>query len=263
VPILAGATLLFIAGSVKNLSFDNPPDVALERASRFAPRLTYDARWRWSWAFLAGGIALMGLGGIGAAFLGLVLAGSILMFHWNSKKFWQAPAYLGLCRTLAYVAGALAAPNFSGAALWSGVTLGIYFAGVHYLARTHSLTGASRYWPFLLLLAPVFLAQLMNKGEYQNAALLLSAVLVLWTLRCLRPLFWQSELRTRPDFGGLVCGLVFVDWLAVADSPRMLSIAFLGLFFSALLFQKQRVSAVLEDEAVISRRPPQLCHSRR
>jgi hypothetical protein len=37
---------------------------------------------------------------------------------------------------------------------------------------------------------------------------------------------------------GLLAGIVWVDWLAVADAPREFGIVFLILFALAMLFQK-------------------------
>jgi hypothetical protein len=37
---------------------------------------------------------------------------------------------------------------------------------------------------------------------------------------------------------GLLAGIVFVDWLAVPDVPRIFGLVFLGLFGLALLFQR-------------------------
>jgi hypothetical protein len=90
----------------------------------------------------------------------------------------------------------------------------------------------------IFLAAPLALAFFMNTGEYRKSAALLSVVLGLWTLRCLRPVLWSLQPQIGRAVSGLLAGIVFVDWLAVADAPRGLGLVFLGLFGLALLFQR-------------------------
>lgn len=78
----------------------------------------------------------------------------------------------------------------------------------------------------------------MNTGAYREPALLLSLVLTFWLLRSLRPLLWSSPPNIGRAVSGLLAGIVFVDWLAVAHAPREWSLLFLGLFFAALLGQR-------------------------
>jgi hypothetical protein len=78
----------------------------------------------------------------------------------------------------------------------------------------------------------------MNSGEYRRSAALLSLILGLWMLRSLRSVLWSLDRQIGRAVSGLLAGIVFVDWLAVADAPRNLGIAFLALFGAALLFQR-------------------------
>jgi hypothetical protein len=78
----------------------------------------------------------------------------------------------------------------------------------------------------------------MDVNEYREGALLLSAVLGLWSLRCLRHTLWSPERNIGLTVSGLLAGIVFVDWLAVADAPNNAALVFLGLFLLALLSQK-------------------------
>jgi hypothetical protein len=65
----------------------------------------------------------------------------------------------------------------------------------------------------------------------------LSAVLGLWVLYCLRRAFWPIERDFARAAAGLTAGIVLVDWLAVVDVPRGLSLVFLGLFGAALFLE--------------------------
>jgi hypothetical protein len=70
--------------------------------------------------------------------------------------------------------------------------------------------------------------------------MLVSLVLVLWTARCVRPIFFSGEMNVGRIVAGLLAGIVLVDWLAVAPQlPRMTSVAvFLALFAATKLLQR-------------------------
>ena len=95
-----------------------------------------------------------------------------------------------------------------------------------------------QFWPLVLLPAPIVLALLMNTGEYRQSAAILSLVLGLWVLRSLRTYLWAVERQIGRTVSGLLAGIVFVDWLAVADMPRLFGLIFLALFGLAIFFQR-------------------------
>jgi hypothetical protein len=78
----------------------------------------------------------------------------------------------------------------------------------------------------------------MDTGSSRAAGLLVSAVFTLWVLRCLRPVWWSHEGNLARAVAGLSAGIVFVDWLAVADAPRQVGVIFVALFGITLLFQR-------------------------
>jgi hypothetical protein len=78
----------------------------------------------------------------------------------------------------------------------------------------------------------------MNADEYRKSAALLSVVLALWVIRALRSYLWAGDRQIGRTVSGLLAGIVFVDWLAVADAPRNLGLVFLALFGLAILFQR-------------------------
>src|SRR5207245_8558971 len=79
-----------------------------------------------------------------------------------------------------------------------------------------STGGTLNYWRCCLLAAPIALALLVNAEEYRQSALLLSAILGLWIVRCLRHAFLVSDPNVGRAVGGLLAGTVLVDLLAVA-----------------------------------------------
>ena len=85
---------------------------------------------------------------------------------------------------------------------------------------------------------PAALALLLNAGIYRENGLLLSAIVVLWVLRCLRRTFWATERNLEETVSGLTAGIAFVDWMAIAYAPRELAAIFIGLFLTTLVFQR-------------------------
>jgi len=149
-----------------------------------------------------------------------------------------APVLMGICRLLLYlVASSTALNGVTGWSMWSGLALALYIVGLSSLARRESARGPVAYWPAMILAAPILLALLLNANDYRQPAWLLSAVLALWILRSLRQLF-----RSNPNVGrvvsSLLAGIVFVDWLAVADAPRRFGFFFIAFFLCALLLQR-------------------------
>jgi hypothetical protein len=64
-------------------------------------------------------------------------------------------------------------------------------------------------------------------------------VLALWVVYCTRTIFQPAEVNVARIVSGLLAGIVFVDWLAVAPGcPHWLSCIFLILFGATLGLQR-------------------------
>ena len=238
--LFVGATLLYVGGMFLNDAFDIEFD-RQHRMERPIPSgaIGLSAVWHWGLACLTlGALSLVWLGRVtGEA--GLALAFCIIVYDAAHKLIAFAPALMGLCRLLLYViAASTARAGVTGWSLWCGLALAAYIVGLSCLARGESAPSPLRHWPVFLLGFPIILALIMNANDHRQAALLLSAVLGLWVCRSLRHTLWTAETQIGRTVSGLLAGIVFVDWLAVADAPRNLSLLFLGLFFAAVLFQK-------------------------
>jgi len=238
--LVVGATFLYVAGMFLNDACDAAFDREY-RLERPIPSGAISLRLVWvlgmAWAIL-GAAALFFAGPVTGA-LGLVLVFCILLYDAIHKRFAFAPVLMAACRFFLYVcAASTGVRRVTGGSLWCGLALGAYIVGLSYLARRESTRGAMRYWPIGLLAAPIVLALILNAGSYRENALLLSAVMALWALKSMRYFLWSPE----PDIGrtvsGLLAGIVFVDWLAMADAPRQFGVIFLGLFAAALLLQR-------------------------
>ncbi len=238
--LFIGASLLYVGGMFLNDAFDAEFD-QLRRPERPIPAGTISQKTVWQWGLVGlgvGGACMIYLGRTTGG-LGVALVICILVYDAIHKQIDWAPVLMGACRFLVYlIAASIAANGVTGWSVWCGLALAFYVIGLSIIARQPAISGFRGSWPTLLLLAPILLALLMNGPGYRQAAGLLAAVLFLSGARALRQTFWSEK----PDIGrtvsGLLAGIVFVDWLAVADTPRPLGFVFIALFLTALLFQR-------------------------
>jgi hypothetical protein len=248
--LLAGATLLYLGGVFLNDAFDADYDLQHRRTRPIPSRqISRKAVLRWGLGWLIGGALLLLWAGKVTGGFGLGLVFFILLYNALHRLVTFSPVLLGICRFSLYVLGAsVAERGVTGWAIWCGVALGVYMVGWGYFARWKNRADQAQYWPAFLLAAPILLALLMDADGYRQAALLLSAILGLWGLRCLRQTFWSPDRNLSRTLSGLAAGIVFVDWLAACpvamaagQSPtpiRSLSAAFIGLFLATLALQR-------------------------
>ena len=238
--LFAGVTCLYAGGMFLNDAFDVEFD-RQHREERPVPSgaLALATVWRWGFALLVVGVVLLFCANPMAGALGVMLALGIVLYDAIHKAITFSPVLMGICRCFVYlIAASTARSGVTGWAIWCGLALGFYVIGLSFIARRESAHWPVPRWPATLLGAPVVLAQLMNAGDFRLPALLLSLVLVLWLVRCLRRTFWTNAPNVPLTVSGLLAGIVLVDWLAIADAPHKLGFAFLALFAAALLFQR-------------------------
>jgi hypothetical protein len=239
--LLLGMSALYTGGMFLNDAFDADFD-RQRRASRPIPSgaISLEAVWRWSLVWLGLGALCLILTGEITGLLMLALLICIILYDTVHKFITASPWLMGLCRFWVYViAGSAGANGLDGRPIWCGAALAFYIVGLSCVARRESFRGPIPYWPLLLLAAPVFLAILMNAGDARKAAVLVAFIFVLWVARCARTIFQPGEVNVGRVVSGLLAGIVFVDWLAVAPQcPRVLSIVFLILFGATLWLQR-------------------------
>ena len=237
--LCGGATLLYVAGMFLNDAFDAEFD-AQHRRERPIPSgaIALASVWSFGVVMLVAGTALLTLLGISTVVLAVCLAASILLYDWLHKLLTFSPVLMALCRLLLYLTAASAANiGVTGLAMWCGLGLAAYIVGLSYLARKEATGVVIQRWPQLLLLLPIAIAFLVNDGISREPALLSAGVLLLWGIRSLSSVWLQPQNVSRA-VSGLLAGIVLVDWLAVADEPRVYGAVFLGLFLLALLGQR-------------------------
>lgn len=236
-----GVSALYVGGMYLNDAFDADFD-RQHRPERPIPSGAISLPAVWGW-----GLAWLGLGALSLIFIGkttgalaLVLILCIIIYDATHKVITASPWLMGACRFWIYViAGSTASWGVNGWPIWCGVALALYVAGLSHMARLESSRARVPRWPLVLLAVPVFLALLMDTGENRVPALLLSLILVLWIARCVRPMFQGGQVNVGRIVSGLLAGIIFVDWLAVAPGcPPALNAVFLILFGATLGLQR-------------------------
>ena len=249
--LCAGATLLYLGGMFLNDACDVGFDHE-HRKERPIPSgaISVGAVWKIAIGLLALGVGLLVIPGKVTALLALGLFNCIFLYNFIHKKYAWSPALMALCRVLLILLAASFAfttdnPEAAffadlngGRALWTAGVLGLYVAGLSCLAKVESEPGPVRYWPCLLMAAPIVLAWFVNPGAFRQNALLASAIFGLWVLRSLRCTFWSERRDIAKTVGGLLAGIVLVDLLAVAHVPPGLGLVFVGLFVLSLAAQR-------------------------
>jgi hypothetical protein len=236
-----GVGALYTGGMFLNDAFDVDFD-RQRRAERPIPSglISLDAVWKFGWVWLASGILSLLFFGKITGLLAVVLAACILIYNLTHKFITVSPWLMGLCRFWVYViAGSAGAADLNGWPIWCGSVLAFYIVGLSYVARRESFSGPIPFWPLWFLATPVMMAMLMNAGANRTPAVWISLVLVLWIAFCTRPIFQPGQVNVGRIVSGLLAGIVFVDWLAVAPQcPPELSLVFLALFGTTILLQQ-------------------------
>jgi hypothetical protein len=235
--LLLGATLLYLGGMFLNDAFDVDFDRA-RRPERPIPAgwMSLDSVWIWGLGLLGAGVLCLILLGTRTGGLGVALLASILVYDALHKITPISPLLMGLCRFFLYiVAASTGSLGVTGQSIWCALALALYVTGLSFAARHESRRDPAPLWP---VAAPLLLAILMNAGPSRKPALLLSAALALWILRCLPPALRRPDPDLRRTISGLLAGIVLVDWLAMANAPWALSLILLSLFGLANLLQR-------------------------
>lgn len=239
--VCLGGSLLYVAGMFLNDAFDADYD-RQHRPERPVPSGAISVRAVWG-----GGAALLGLGlasfgavGNSALWVALVLALAIVVYDAVHKMVAFAPVLIAFCRLLLVMASA--APTRqgpTGLVLWSALVLACYVVGLSFLARKEGWAAWSlRYWPCVFLAAPLVLAMIVNRGPWALRGVLLTVMVGMWILLCLRHAYWTPQRHVGRSVSGLLAGIVLVDWLAVGGGSIGLNVLFAGLFGLTLLSQR-------------------------
>lgn len=232
--LFAGASLLYVGGTLWNDGFAAGPGLEIRSAfSVSSGAIGVSATQGRGLALLALGVLCLFWSGSVSAVLSLALTVFIIVAQVLHRLASFSVVLPAICRFLLYLVGASTGViGVTGGPIWCGLALAVYVMGVIYLLRQKNAAGSERYWPILLLAMPIFLALIVDDNGGREAGLLLSAVVALWTVRCLRPALWSAEKDFERAATGLVAGIALVDLLAVADAPKVISAVFIALFLA-------------------------------
>jgi len=238
--LCVGATCIYLGGMYLNDAFDAQFDQQ-HRPERPIPSGAIGAAdvWGWGFGWLFAGLACFVGFGKTAMIFALLLSLTVLVYDAVHKLFAFSPVLMAFCRLfLILLAASISSTGVTGLAIWSGLVLACYIAGLSFLAQGESVQSPLRFWPCLLLAAPFVLAMIINRGENQLRATLVGLILAVWMLRSLRFAYWNPQINIGRGVAGLLAGIPLVDWLSVWQGQGALALGFVGLFGLALLFQR-------------------------
>ena len=242
--LIAGATLLFLAGMFLNDAFDVQFDRE-HRPERPIPSGAISVKAVW---VLGIGQLLLGLGCLVwvntlATLCAFALAVSILVYDWLHKRTAWSPLLMGLCRLFLYLlAGAIATGSLGITVVLSAVALWAYIFGLSNIARREATGGRANSWPCWLLGLPLALAFALPYclGDIDVAwrrVMVAASLYALWTVRSLLFTFKSMMPQYGRTVSGLLAGIVLFDFMLVANQGVQMGVVFFGLFGLALLFQ--------------------------
>ncbi len=240
--LLAGGSFIYIGGMYLNDYYDAEFDAKYcanrPIPSGKIPRSTVGGL-ALLWFFL--GFACLAPLGWLVAVIAAILVAAVALYDFRHKGIVWAPALMGFCRFLLYVLAASVSPD---RVTWTVVisdaaALGLYVAGITYLARGESRPGKPARWALLLLAAPVILPIFVGLPKDLVLPWLAAATVpVAWTMWLLLPLWRKRNFPIGRLVSGLLAGIVLVDFLAVTPLLGWQAGWFLILFLLALLLQR-------------------------
>ena len=243
--LIAGATLLFLAGMFLNDAFDVQFDRE-HRPERPIPSGAITAKTVW---VLGIGQLLLGLGCLVwmntlATLCALGLAASILLYDWLHKRTAWSPMLMGLCRLFLYLLAAATTTEPLGlSVVLCAFALWAYIVGLSNIARREATGGRVNSWPCWLLGLPLALAFALPYWDWEadiswRGVLFAAALYALWTVRSLLFTFKSMTPQYGRTVSGLLAGIVLFDFLLAANQNMQMGVVFFGLFGLALLFQR-------------------------
>jgi hypothetical protein len=238
--LCAGATALYVGGMYLNDAFDVEFD-RLNRKERPIPSGTISVGdvWGYGLSWLGLGLVLIYFFSTTTFTLAVALVFSILLYDAVHKAIAFSPVIMAACRFFLFLlAASVGKDGVTGLAAWTALALAAYIVGLSFVARSVSNRGPIRYWPCVMLAGPLFLAWLVNEGDFRKQSLLLSVILLFWILRCLNHTFLAPYKNIGRTVSGLLAGIPLVDLLSCTGEAPGWLLLFALLFGSALLFQR-------------------------
>jgi 4-hydroxybenzoate polyprenyltransferase len=247
VPLLLGGSFLYVGGMYLNDFCDAGFDAQFCR-ERPIPAGKISARAVGGMAafWFAAGFACLAPLGWATTGIALILLGLILLYDLRHKNVSWAPLVMGGCRFLLYpLAASVTRREIPWPVLAWGTVLGLYVAGITYVARGESRPGKPARWALVLLLLPVAAAgghYWLRRGLYwavpQSGLILFGLLLLGWMAWLLVPLWRKTNRSIGRVVSGLLAGIVLVDVIATSPALGFHAGGLLVFFVLALLLQR-------------------------
>lgn len=240
--LLFGGSFLYIGGMYLNDFCDADFDAQFCRERPIpAGKISRRAVGVLAALWFAAGFACLAPLGWATAGIALFLIALIALYDFRHKDVSWAPLVMGTCRFLLYP---LAASVVSAKIPWPvfalGTALGLYVAGITYVARGESRPEKPSRWALPLLLLPLAVSAGMSFISFPQFLPVASACLLLlvWMAWLLIPLWRKTNRSIGRVVSGLLAGIVLVDSIATSPVLGFLAGWFLVLFVLALLLQR-------------------------
>jgi len=236
-----GGSLIYTGGMYLNDAFDVRFDRSF-RPERPIPSGAISLGWvRFlGWFQLIAGSVILSVGSqVGLGWI-LALNASVIAYNAFHKRMVFSPVMMAACRFFLLMAAysAESGQAWRGAALWPSFALGSYIVGLTYVAKRESTGGVIAWWPCLFLYFPILMAGFMHQSNHWLTLCLPATAFLLWSLWCLRHIFWGSKSHIGRTVSGLLAGMPMVDMLFLSSQHPVWMLICAAWFLVALLFQR-------------------------
>lgn len=210
-------SLLYIAGMFLNDAFDCDWD---KTHAKNRPIVSGDISrstvWLIGWALLTvGTLLLIVQQDATVSIAALLFAAAIILYNASHKKIPAAAFIMGLTRFGVYFIGAALLAPVDDKLLLLATALLLYITAITYLARHEQINTVTRYWPVLLLFAPVLVTA---SSSYQLPFYWLFAALFAgWVFSRLKTQLFATNPDVGAGIGGLLAAIPLIDALYLAS----------------------------------------------
>jgi hypothetical protein len=236
--LIVAVSLHYTGGMFLNDAFDAQIDAA-QRANRPIPtgQISRGTVFLLGGGQLLAGVLVLFAVSAVAGWLGVALAGAILLYDWLHKRTELAPVIMGACRFLVYLiaAGAVARPTLA-PVLLAALGLWAYTAGLTYAAKQEALNQMGSLWPLALLAAPVVIAVPLSGGKI--VPLVILAALAVWAALAVRRFLRRAPGDVPKGVVNLIAGMALYDAALVGIFSLELAALALAGFLLTLAFQR-------------------------
>ncbi|RIA45424.1 UbiA family prenyltransferase [Dichotomicrobium thermohalophilum] len=236
--LILAVSLHYTGGMFLNDAFDAEIDAA-QRSNRPIPtgKISRSTVFLLGAGQLLAGVLLLFAVSAAAGWLGVALAGAILLYDWLHKRTTLAPVIMGACRFLVYlIAAAAVAGPAETPVLLAALGLWSYTAGLTYAAKQESLNQMGSLWPLLLLTLPLIIVAVLSQGAI--LPILILAVFATWAALAVRRFLRRAPGDVPRGVVSLIAGMALYDAALISIFSAELAAVALAGFLLTIAFQR-------------------------